>query len=442
MSSAPTHNDKAWEQLFEEHRILEHINRDGLYTITSAQINKVRESRLMAKFDHHVNLPDIFRQHDLSILPISRSQYVIGYFETHQQVASADEIEAIPIQPPAGIESLDPANVYSEAAALSFAYHTEMIDALIGEPCRHTVGGRMSTEAFSFSIQSTRDGMALYQIKVDNSQCEIDGGFESEQYFVLVEAKNYAVDDFLIRQLYYPYRLWSSKLSKKVIPVLMTFSNDMFDLFVYEFRHPDEYNSIQLVRQVRYALAPEAIQRSDVDALFSSVRGVEEPDDVPLPQADRFDRVVDVLAILASKDLTKDEITRNYAFDGRQTQYYTNAARYLGLIERYEDQATREVTFRLTDEARSLLKLRHKAKHLKLMRKILEHELFYKTFQWTLQQGAIPEEEVISQIILGSQIKSQTRKPGASPTISGSTIGRRASTVRGWVEWIWNQIEE
>ena len=69
-------NDKAWEQLFDKYNILEQINRRGQFIISSAQINEVRESRLMAKFDQSVNLPRIFRDDRLSILPVSRSKYI------------------------------------------------------------------------------------------------------------------------------------------------------------------------------------------------------------------------------------------------------------------------------------------------------------------------------------------------------------------------------
>ena len=36
---------------------------------------------------------------------------------------------------------------------------------------------------------------------------------------MIVEAKNATVDDFLVRQLYYPYRLWQAKTYKEVKPV-------------------------------------------------------------------------------------------------------------------------------------------------------------------------------------------------------------------------------
>lgn len=65
-------NDIAWQILFEKYSILENINKNGFFEIDSATINEVRESRLMAKFDHHANLPGLFKNNNLSILPISR----------------------------------------------------------------------------------------------------------------------------------------------------------------------------------------------------------------------------------------------------------------------------------------------------------------------------------------------------------------------------------
>jgi len=84
--SQTTANDKAWEILFKRHKILEEVEKNGFFEIASGQINQERESRLMAKFDHSVKLPDIFLDNDLSILPISRSKYVIGKFDTHFEV--------------------------------------------------------------------------------------------------------------------------------------------------------------------------------------------------------------------------------------------------------------------------------------------------------------------------------------------------------------------
>lgn len=426
-----TKNDVAWAQLFERYNILKEIKLRGQFIIKSTQINKVRESRLMAKFDHYVNLPEVFKDNNLSILPVSRSQYAIAPFSTHQKVVYASDLEIEPVWLPPHIESIDQSDLYSEAVALNCAFNAGIIDRLINETTYHTISGRMSTGEFNFSISSSISSEPTRRVDVVNSQCEIDGGFEGEHFFVLLEAKNYAVDDFHIRQLYYPYRLWAAKISKRVIPILMTFSQDTFDFFVYRFTDETNYSSLQLVQQKRYQLAPEAITRNDINTLFLHVRIVPEPE-ISFPQANTFNRVIDLLTLLAVEGtLTKDEITENYEFDARQTNYYTDAARYLGLAEKYTEPSTKEITFRLTEEGQRLLRKRPKQKTLGLIQKILEHIVYYKTFHLTLQNGIIPTIEEISQIITASSIN-----------ISGDTVPRRASTVRGWIEWIWKQIED
>ena len=64
-------NDRAWEALFEKYDILSRIRQEGKFVISAAQIKEYREPRLMAKFDHRINLPQIFSEHQLAILPIS-----------------------------------------------------------------------------------------------------------------------------------------------------------------------------------------------------------------------------------------------------------------------------------------------------------------------------------------------------------------------------------
>ena len=65
-------------------------------------------------------------------------------------------------------------------------------------------------------------------VKVANSQVEIDGGYEGLN--ITYRSKNSISDDFLIRQLYYPYRLWQSKIDKNVKPIFMIYSNGIFNL--------------------------------------------------------------------------------------------------------------------------------------------------------------------------------------------------------------------
>lgn len=422
-----TKNDTAWEDIFAEDQILEHIANYGYYEIESERINKVRQSRLMAKFDHYVNLPNIFKVNHLSILPTSRSKYLIGYFDTHHKVQYNDSIEIIPVEFPEQVQSVDYANLYSESSALHCAFITKIIDDLIGEETTYTVSGRMSTKEFSFKIKNSKNEN-YYPINVENAQCEIDGGFESENYFLLLEAKNYSIEDFMIRQLYYPYRLWSSKLSKQVIPILMTYSNDIFTFFIYQFDDALDYNSLSLLKQKNYIIAPENIQLDDVNNILKEINLVylAKINDVPFPQADNFDRVIDLLSLLVERDLTRDEITENYQFDVRQTNYYTDAGRYIGLVNKYK----KSITFCLTDEGKNILSKHHKNKYLAFIKRILEHEIFYKSFELSIKKGETPSQEEVCKVMSECGL-----------TLSSTTIERRSQTVRKWIDWIWSQIE-
>ena len=79
-------NDGAWEELFERHGIAETLERDGFCRISADSIRALREPRLMTKFDHAVNLPRIFAENGLAILPVSRREYVISSFRAYAEL--------------------------------------------------------------------------------------------------------------------------------------------------------------------------------------------------------------------------------------------------------------------------------------------------------------------------------------------------------------------
>lgn len=80
-----TKNDLAWEKLFDKYNILYEIEDKGFYEITSEEINEFREARLATKFDHKTNLPKLFTDNHLSILPITRGSYIISSFEAYKE---------------------------------------------------------------------------------------------------------------------------------------------------------------------------------------------------------------------------------------------------------------------------------------------------------------------------------------------------------------------
>ena len=210
----------------------------------------------------------------------------------------------------------------------------------------------------------------------------------------------------------------------------MTYSNDIFSFFIYEFQNEFDYNSIRLIEQKNYIIAPEEITQQDVSDIFATITLIPEPSK-PFPQANNFERVIDLLSLLVERDLTRDEITENYQFDQRQTEYYTSSGRYLGLIEKYKAVGTGDITFRLTQEAREILSKRQKNKYLSLIRKILEYQVFYTVFELNLSRGKMPSKGEICEIIMSSRAE-----------LSKKTPGRRKSTVSNWIDWIFRQIQD
>jgi hypothetical protein len=422
-ASDVTKNDQAWEKLFVKYEILSKVEKNGCFEITASQINEFREARLMTKFDHRINLPRLFVNHDLAILPVSRGSYVIANFTAYQKFPPRDPRVRRAVFPEY-LESIDHHNITSEATAINCAYLSNMIaDFLQDRELTPTVNGRMGSNVFSFLIRNvtTRAEMTL---TVSNAQIEIDGGYEGSRSLALVEAKNFISEDFLIRQLYYPFRVWQGRVNKKVRPIFLVYSNGVFCLYEYEFADPNHYNSLVLVQQKNYSFESLAITSADIRGALSRASNLPEPQ-IAFPQADSFQRVINLCELLFEREMPRDEITVNYAFDVRQTNYYTDAGRYLGLIGKRSEQ--RMPFYYLSEKGRSILKLPYKARQLQFVALILEHQAFRETFLNYLANGVMPSKREIVAIM---------RQAGLYNIEKDSTYERRASTVSCWVNWI------
>lgn len=420
-------NDTAWESLFDKYHILAKIEQNGQFIISANQIKEFREPRLMTKFDHKINLPNIFTSNNLSILPITRGNYVISSFSAYKEFDEpSQDVQKISI--PTHIQSLMPQFLVSEAIALNCANACGILnDFLEDDELVSTVSGRMSSGSFEFSINTA---LGTKNIIVSNSQIEIDAAYEGIHYLSLFEAKRDLSDDFLIRQLYYPFRVWSERVTKTVKSIFLIFSNGMFNLYQYQFEDPQNYNSLKLVKQKNYVIVTE-ICLADIENLLRTVPLVQEPD-ISFPQADRMSRIINLIELLNEKPMTKQDITSEYAFDERQTNYYTDAGRYLGLIDKTHDEDG-NILFHLSTCGHRIMSLEYKERQLALVTQILMHKVFNETLKLHLQYGEMPDKQTIIQTMKRSNLYHIE---------ADSTYLRRSSTVIGWVNWILGIIEE
>ncbi|WP_026473575.1 type II restriction enzyme [Alkaliflexus imshenetskii] len=423
-------NDIAWQSIFDKHKIIERILKEGHFEITATEINKFREARLMTKFDHKSQLPKLFVENNLSILPTSRGGYVIGTFETFCDFNN-DEIQVTPIEFPTFLESLDYRDITSESTAINCAFVAKILHDFTEEDnLLPTVSGRMSSSTFSFDINSAK---GAFTVNVENSQVEIDGGYEGDYSLNLIEAKNYISSDFLVRQIYYPYKLWINRIHKQVRPIFLTYSNGVFHLREYSFANINHYNSIVLVKHKKYLIQEGCFNLEILTEIIDKTKKVNEPK-TPFPQADSFERVVNLCELLSQRDfITKEEITENYDFDARQTDYYSNAGKYLGLMEIGKDPVSKQIGCYLTDLGKEVFTLSLFDRQKEFIRLIVSHSVFKLTLKSLLDNGEMPDRDEIVHIMLKSNLYNIN---------STSTYFRRASTIVGWINWIMNQIEE
>lgn len=411
--------DEKWKLLFDKYDIEKKVSENGLFYITADQIRQFKEPRLMTKFDTRESLPSVFHSR-LGILPVTRGTYVIGEFDLYEDFPerSAPITAMEGVRVPDYLETVDLNDIRSEAGAINVMSIAGILeDFLGGEALCQTVSGRMASGVFSFQVHS-RDFRKRHRISVTNSQVEIDGGFEGRESFVILEGKNVVHSNFLVRQLYYPCRLWSEKINKQVRPVFMVYSNQIFRLLEYQFTDMDVYHSIRLYRERSYSLEDTRISEAALGEVWRRTEVKPEPL-VPFIQADSFEKVISLAEHLEEGPMTTAEIARLFGFRERQSDYYFNACRYLGLAEKKEK-------VHLTEEGFHLLKLPYKKRQLKYAGLILEHQIFHELFGLYLQSGQLPDKAFAA---------GRMRALGLC---SEALLERRSSSVAGWLRWIAN----
>lgn len=416
----------AWENLFNKYQIEKNIVKNGFFEISAEKIKEFREPRLMTKFDWSDSRPKIFKDNDLSILPNTRGTYVIGKFKAYHSL-NYKEVKPILVKKPDWIRSFDNFSVTSESVALNLAQMTGMIDIVMGTqndepPALSTITGRLKSGTLNYRIDLKDNSKNPYLFKVNNSQVEIDAGYENLNNLLVIEAKNRIPQDFMIRQLYYPYRGYDNlQTGKQVMPVFFTHADNIYAFHIFEFTDLTNYSSIRKVSQLNFIIDETLnITLDSVKQISNNSPNLE--DTITFPQADSFTRVLDMLQHLRiPKD--KFELGNNYKFNERQGDYYGNALRYLGFAGKSETK------FKLTSLGKQVANLPNSnTRNILIIKQVLSNKCFNLIFKNTLRHGGEFDNDYIDYILLNN----------AKSVHSVTTAQRRRSTVKGWINWILN----
>lgn len=429
-------NDIAWGSAFHDLNIPSRVVADGFADVTANDIRVYREPRLMAKFDTDQSLPKPFQDHGLAILPISRGKYRIGAFRLYEKmpkVSWANRSSITRLELPGHLHSFDSSLMKSEAVAINAAYACRALQSFLDEDeIFPTLAGRLGTGNFSFNV-STKSGR-LVDIPVKSAQMEIDGCYEGLKTIGLIEAKSKFSQDFLIRQLYFPYRFATTRefIKKPVRPIFQVFSNNTFYFFEYAFSDYNNYNSLYLVKQAQYRLQDRILTMSDLsDILDENEESITNlsPDKYKapsFPQADSFERLVNLCEFIAETGGKEtSEITNYFRFDKRQSNYYTAALRYLHLGKRVK--RAKKFTYVLTDETSKALQSGFADRQLYYARRMLSHPVLKEAFSTFLECGNYPDKAYAVMLM---------RKHGVDVTEGTTTETRRAQTIIAWIKWL------
>lgn len=413
----------AWIRLFEEFDIRSHLKSDGIFKISATNISRAggREPRLMTKFDHRKSRPKIMQDLGITVLPISNGQYVL---------LSGDGYCSIP--PPTRIERYDPRligdfqtlkwqdGLHSEPQVIDTLFCASALRSFMGDDTLTlTVRGKLRSRPFKFTFDTGSYG--VQNLDVSGVQIEIDSGYEG-QNVAIVEAKFGATSDLIIRQLFYPYRhLLEAGVSKKLRLIYLIYSNKVFSLYEVGFEDSRAYHSCKIIRQKHYTLEELKKLPNFAEVIANAHHRV--PGDAPFPQADDASKIIDVVELLLSNPMSKFEISERFQVDPRQGDYYGNAAVWLGFAEKSGG------SFHLTKHGVSLAYMNRADRIVALAEAAAAMPVFSEASR----------SEVRGERMTTDQIAKLIAK---KTNLAGTTPPRRASTVRAWIDWLADQLNQ
>ena len=136
-----------------------------------------------------------------------------------------------------------------------------------------------------------------------------------------------------------------------------------------------------------------------------------------------MDRIISMLENMYDNPMTTLEISELMQFELRQSNYYYNAGRYLGLFIKSKNSRS---LVELTNLGKDIYRMDYKKRQLTIVSLILRHKIFADFFDYMIKNGEQPPK---------SSIKNKMREYNVC---NEGQIERRATSVNSWLKWIFN----
>jgi hypothetical protein len=401
-----------WELIIEQLKI--DVSKPVNF-VTANQIKSItqEEPRLMAKMDRYENLPQMFKENSLFLLPISRKEYAIIKGNGYHKLETIDKKLEIHLTSKPFPESA--IGIESESVFLDYANSCGLLEKL----CQTnnlilTFRGRRTTPKFSFKVNSLSN-----TINIENAQIEIDCAFETLDQIIIFEAKIGNPDSFNLRQLYYPFRTFYGK--KKTIRNFFFYlipQEKIYLFWEYVFDPYDEFNSIKLVDSKKYKVK---LSNPISPKSYQKIQPIKKKQNIP--QADDINKIIEFpLRVFEGYD-TSAKMINAFGFVKRQSSYYRQAAELLGLVVLDNNK------YKLTQKGEEFLKLPSERKANFICKLLLEFPIINEIYI----QISIDRTKLITRNDIIELLKKKSH-------ITGSTLKRRTQTIVSWFKWIRNNI--
>ena len=249
-------NSNSWEKIFKDNNILKHDFSKEPFILKSKDIKHAvqdfkktveKEVRCLCKQDSREDVPDVMKENGLFLLPVINGIYAIIKGEGYMDIP---EIKGKPEKYKTKMKFDRQTSKVgnSEMQHLDFAYASSIIRTFMEDDSLVlTIRGRKYTPEFSFKVKNQK-------INVKSVQTEVDAGYEGKNQIVLVEAKNSKTKNTIIRQLFYPFKQWSTTTNKKVNLLFFEKRGNIFQIWQYKFTNENNYNSVKLVKSKKYII--------------------------------------------------------------------------------------------------------------------------------------------------------------------------------------------
>ena len=208
------------------------------------------------------------------------------------------------------------------------------------------------------------------------------------------------------------------------MPIFFAYSNGQY--FLTEMGIDKSYGELSIIRNRVYCLEDAPQPEVHFGEVLEKIAVGVEPE-IQFPQANDLDKVVDVVMAAGNAQVTKTTIAELFDMEERQGDYYGSAACYLGLLKRQHG------FYELTEAGQNFSTLKtRRERTLALVWGILRLPCFNQAMKLVMERNFRVEKifpEEFAHII------------AAQGKLSGTTPLRRASTLRAWMVWIFENVK-